>query len=177
MQEAQLFYAPSHAWSLGPGWAKLEEEDGAFTREVAYLRSNHLLKRWNLPAAQANVFGWGGLGSARGSTFEDREFAQNAGVQFDYETLRVYGSIKTDWQHAQDAFAHRVDTLQLGYAPYPHAYDGIATWVLLQARTYTGGLYDGVELAALLRLFRGPLWLEAGATADGTLQAMIMFNY
>lgn len=177
MQEAQLFYAPSHRWSLGPGWVRFEDEDGTFSREIAYVRSNHLLKRWNLPGAQANVFGWGGLGAARVRGEDDAEFAQHAGLQLDYETLRFYSSLKTDWQHASGTLAHRIDSLQLGVAPYPHAYDGVATWVLLQARTYTGGLYDGVEAAALLRLFRGPVWVEAGVTADGALQAMFMFNY
>ena len=48
---------------------------------------------------------------------------------------------------------------------------------MLQGRYYTGGIFDGVEGALLVRFFRGPLWLEAGATADGEPQAMIMFNY
>lgn len=176
MREAQVFYAPTYWLSLGPGWLELEQEDGAFSREIAYLRGNVLLRRWNLPAAQANVFGWGGLGQARGSDFEGEQFSQNAGAQFDYETLRVYGSLRSDWQHA-DAFSHRIDTLQLGAAPYPHAYDGVATWVLLQARNYTGGIADRIETAALLRLFRGPVWVEAGVTDAGALQAMAMFNF
>lgn len=176
MREAQVFYAPEYWLSLGPGSITFEQEDHAFTHDVAYVRANTLLKRWNLPAAQANLFGWGGLGRARGSDFDGPRVAENAGLQFDYETLRVYGSLRGDWQHSS-AFTHRVDTLQLGVAPYPHAYDGVATWLLLQARTYTGGIYEGVETAALLRLFRGPLWVEAGLTADGAVQAMFMFNY
>jgi hypothetical protein len=47
----------------------------------------------------------------------------------------------------------------------------------VQARDYTGGLYDGTEGALLLRFFRGPLWLEAGVTADRRLQSMFMFNF
>ena len=29
MQEAQLFYAPTHRWSTGAGWLQLDSEDGA----------------------------------------------------------------------------------------------------------------------------------------------------
>lgn len=67
---------------------------------------------------------------------------------------RVHASLKTDWQGASD-FSHRIDTLQLGLAPYKHDYGGIATWFVVQARDYTGGLHCGTERAALLRLFKG----------------------
>ena len=72
---------------------------------------------------------------------------------------------------------HRLDTLQLGWAPYEHDYDTLATWIVVQGRHYTGGLYDGVETALLLRLFKGGTWVEVGATTDGNLQAMAMFNF
>ena len=48
---------------------------------------------------------------------------------------------------------------------------------LLQAREISGGLTDGTEVAALLRLFKRSAWVEAGLTQDGKLQAMIMFNF
>jgi len=68
-------------------------------------------------------------------------------------------------------------TLQLGLAPYRHHYEGLATWFVLQGRDYTGEIHDGIEWAALLRLFKGSAWVEAGATTDGKLQAMFMFNF
>lgn len=176
MQEAQAFYAPRYWYSVGGGYLRLEQEDGRFTREIAYARANLLVKRWNLPRAQANIFAWGGAGSAEGSDFEGPELATNAGLQLDAETLRWYGSFKADWHHA-GPFAHRIDTLQLGVAPYKHDYRRLATWLVVQGRQYTGGLYEGVEGALIVRFFRGPLWVEAGATFDGQPQAMLMFNY
>jgi hypothetical protein len=81
----------------------------------------------------------------------------NVGAQADYETRRVYASLKTDWQGAS-AFSHRIDTLQLGLAPYKHEYGGLTSWVLVQARDYTRGLHRGTEYAVLLRLFKGGTW-------------------
>jgi hypothetical protein len=176
MQEAQAFYAPRYWYSLGAGHLRIDEEDSRFSRDITYGRANLLVKRWNLPDAQANVFAWGGVGSARGSDFDGRQTASHAGLQADAESLRFYGSLKTDWHHAQ-AFTHHIDTLQLGVAPYKHDYQRLATWIVVQGRHYTGGIYEGIEAALLLRFFRGPLWVEAGATADGQPQAMIMFNY
>jgi hypothetical protein len=102
--------------------------------------------------------------------------AENAGAQADYETRRIYASLKTDWQ-GSSAFSHRIDTLQLGLAPYRHEYGGVATWFLVQARQYTGAIHRGTESALLLRLFKGAVWVEAGVTNSGRLQAMAMVNF
>jgi hypothetical protein len=176
MLEAQAFYAPQYWYSVGAGYLRLEDEDQTFSRDIPYARANLLVKRWNLRGAQANVFAYGGLGAARGSDFDGTELATNAGLQADAESLRWYGSAKVDWQRS-DEFDHRIDTLQLGVAPYKHDYTRLATWVVLQGRHSTGGLYDGIEAAVLLRFFRGPLWVEAGVTNDGYPQAMVMLNY
>lgn len=176
MREAQFFYAPRYWYSLGGGHLRLEAYDNAFSRDITYLRGNVLAKRWNLPRSQANVFAWGSLGSASISEDSNRETALNFGAQFDYETLKHYVSLRSDWHHGS-SFEHRIDTLQLGWAPYPHDYTKLATWLLVQARQGTGGLMAGTQTALMLRLFKGNTWLEAGVTDDGSLQAMLMFNY
>ena len=176
MKEAQLFYAPRYDLSVGGGHVELESDETAKSRRINYARLNYLVHRWNLDDAQANVFAWGGLGSATGSTFSGTLLAGNAGAQADYETRRVYASFKTDLQRSS-AFSHRIDTLQLGLAPYKHEYGGVATWLLVQGRQYTGGIHRGTESALLLRLFKGGAWIEAGVTNGGKLQAMAMFNF
>ena len=176
MTEGQLFYAPKHWLSLGGGWIELEEQDGLFDRQITYARANVLLKRWNLPRAQGNLFAWGGAGRAKGSDFGGSTTSGNAGFQADYETRRLYASMRSDLHHSRH-FSHRVDTVQLGWAPYAHDYESMATWLLVQLRDYSGDLYSGLEPALLLRFFKGPAWVEAGATTDGHLQAMVMFNF
>jgi hypothetical protein len=176
MNEAQVFYAPRHFWSFGAGFLQLDSDLHDRRRDITYARVNYLVKRWNMESAQANVFAWGGAGSAWTSETRDSRFAWNAGAQVDYETRRVYGALKTDL-HRSSAFTHRIDTLQLGVAPYEHDYDTLATWFVAQGRYYTGGIYDGVEWALLLRLFKRGAWIEAGATLDGKLQAMAMVNF
>jgi hypothetical protein len=175
MNEVQLFYAPRYWYSVGGGWLELTSEDGSKQRHVTYLRGNLLAKRWNLPGAQANVFAWGGLGRATGNDFDGSTLARNIGVQADYETRRVYGSFRSDLQES-DRYSHRIDTLQLGWAPYKHEYDTLATWFVVQGRRYTGDLSDGTETALLVRFFKRGAWVEVGATTDGKLQAMAMFT-
>ena len=175
MEEAQVFYAPTYKLSAGLGYLALDSEGGDLSRDIVYGRVNYLFKRWNLEDAQANVFGWGGLG--RSDTGADRDlFTWNAGGQLDYETRRVYASFKTDYFDSS-GFSHRIDTLQLGIAPYKHDYATLATWFVVQGRQYTGGIRSGTEWALLLRLFKRGAWIEAGPTADGKLQAMFMVNF
>lgn len=176
MKEVQIFYAPEYNYSIGGGHIEFDSDESGKVERIAYARLNYLVHRWNLDNAQANVFAWGGLGGATGNAFAGTQLALNAGAQADYETRRVYASLKTDLQRA-DAFSNRVDTLQLGIAPYEHTYNGVATWLLVQARDYTGGVHRGVERAFLVRLFKGGAWVEAGLTSQGRVQAMVMFNY
>jgi hypothetical protein len=176
MQELQIFYAPRFDYSIGGGHVDFTSDEDSQTNHITYARLNWLAHRWNLDDAQANVFVWGGLGSATGNSFSGSTFTGNAGGQADYETRRVYASLKSDLQRSSQ-FSVRVDTLQLGVAPYKHDYGGIATWFVFQARHYTDNLHSGIETAALLRLFKGGAWIEAGVTNAGKLQAMAMFNF
>ena len=206
MIEAQLFYAPTHYLSFGIGHMEIDDGGTDISHTVSYLRVNWLAKRWNMERAQANVFLWGGLGSARlggwsydpgsppppstpghdhgrppessetGIVKAETSYSYNAGGQVDYETRRLYASFKTDMQYS-DLFRHRADTLQFGIAPYEHDTDSLATWFLISGRNYDGDMHEDTEVALLVRFFKKRVWVEAGATLEGKVQAMAMFNF
>jgi hypothetical protein len=176
MREAQIFYAPRYDVSVGGGYEQLISDLNGTTTNIVYGRVNYLAKRWNLEDAQANIFVWGGLGGAHSTHQSGDVLTGNGGAQFDYETRRIYFSAKTDLQHSSE-FSYRIDTAQFGVALYPHEFNTLATWVVVQARNYTGGLYNGIESALLLRLFKGNRWIEAGVTNGGHLQAMFMIDF
>jgi hypothetical protein len=176
MRDVEAFYAPYYWLSLGATLERTDSDIDGTRRNIGTLRANYLLKRWNLDDAQANVFVWGGLGSATGNRFRGSVLDRNAGFQADYETRKVYVSLMSDL-HESENYSQRIDTLQLGFAPYEHDYRDLATWFVLQARDYSGGVRRGVEWAALVRLFKGGAWVEAGVTAQGKPQLMTMFNF
>ena len=61
MTEAQVFYAPKYFLVARPGaYSSSTVTCDDERREITYARVNYLVKRWNLEAAQANVFTWGG---------------------------------------------------------------------------------------------------------------------
>lgn len=195
MREAQIFYAPEYFWSAGLGHLEFEGHNGRHEVAVTYARINLLAKRWNMEGAQANVFVWGGLGTAHlreavtatpgehdhdgppPTTFREWSTqATNWGGQVDFETRRLYASFKTDLQDTVK-YWHRVDTLELGIAPYEHGVDSLATWLVVSASNYAGNLHEGTETAVLLRFFKKRVWVEAGATTDGLVRASAMVNF
>ena len=109
MEELQVFYAPRFNYSVGGGHVELTSDVDGRSRSITYARLNYLAHRWNLESAQANVFTWGGVGAATGNSFSGTRAALNAGAQADYETRRVYASLKTDLQYSS-VFSHRIDT-------------------------------------------------------------------
>lgn len=197
MRDVQLYHAPDFNWSVGLTHTVLDSHGGQHEFDATYARINVLLRRWNLENAQANIIGWGGLGTANlklplnpvpGDDGHGhggppptawREYTINStnwGGQIDYETLRWYAAFRTDLQDTPK-YWHRVDTVELGFAPYRHKVDSLATWILLSASNYAGNLHDGTETALLLRFFRKRVWVEAGATTKGEVRASAMFSF
>ena len=56
MRELQIFYAPSFDYSVGGGHVDFASDVDGRTEHITYARLNWLVHRWNLDAAQANVF-------------------------------------------------------------------------------------------------------------------------
>ena len=65
MKEAALFHAPEYYFSFGVGRLEVDAPGGGARHELNYARVNYLAKRWNLEAAQANIFVWGGAGRGK----------------------------------------------------------------------------------------------------------------
>lgn len=201
MAEAQIYYAPEHWYSVGLGHTDLSTDKMEARHSVSYARINLLAKRWNMEGAQANIFGWAGLGSAYVGQYtvsidappSEHDHgpppdpttgiipsldatAYHVGGQIDFETQRFYTSFKTDLFDS-NLFWHRADTLQVGFSPYRHDTNGLATWLIVSGRNYAGDMHEGTDLAFLLRFFKKRSWIEAGATTEGKIQAMAMFNF
>lgn len=196
MKEAQFSYAPTAFLSFGAGHLELDGAGPGHEHEVNYLRLNALVKRWNLEAAQANIFVWAGAGRSKLTIAPDApdagehnhgpvtdgqaivldETAGNVGGQIDYETRRLYASFATDSQFAT-SFTHRMDTLQLGFAPYEHETDGLSTWFVVSATKFSGNVQEDTQVSLLLRFFKKFAWVEVGATTDGKPQARVMLTF
>jgi hypothetical protein len=146
MIATELYYAPTHWFSFGPSVSLARADDKLTARKAEVLHANLLVKRWNMPGAQANVFASYGLGRTRSTRFFPTpglgngfgsntvsETAHHAVLQGDYETRQFYSSFKFD-AHRTKSFLDRTDTAQIGFSPYPHDYDDVALWFVGQVK-------------------------------------------
>ena len=135
-------------------------------------QANRLLKRWNAPDSQANLYLKGGAGLAVGGFGADEDEARAAGfaeLAADWEDRRVFvtGALRAyategDWRTEQSA--------RLGLAPYVAEYGAIHAWLMVQVDhrpdAPTGQGADTLTVTPLVRLFKGPVLLEAGYSTN-----------
>ena len=94
----------------------------------------------------------------------------------DYETRRVYASLKSDYYSSSD-FSHRIDTVQTWYCSLRSRLLDTGDLVCSTSTPIHGENSRRHGVAFLLRLFKRGAWIEAGPTTDGKVQAMFMFNF
>ena len=177
MQQASYTYSPSFRWSASVGQLRVDDLDGAAESRLDYVRSARLLRRWNGPASQGNAFGWVGVGHRRFDTASGRDSgtAWHTGFQLDWETRRVYTALTSEW-HGGAGPDFRLDTASLGWAPYKHDHDRMATWFVVKGMRTEGAIDEDVMPVGMLRFFTARWWVEIGATADGEPIANLMLN-
>jgi hypothetical protein len=173
MVESQVFFTGARQWSVGPGYLTSDRSDSEDT-QFLYLQGSWLLKRWNMPAAQANVFVWGGPGLLK-SAGEASE-GWHAGGQADYETRRVYFSVNTHHYEGGN-FELRRDTWSAGFAPYLHDYDRMASWLLVRGIHETGSSGSETRYGLLARFFKGPWFVEIGVDEHGKALGYLMYAF
>jgi hypothetical protein len=129
-----------------------------------------LLKRWNNPDSQANLYLKSGAGVAYGSG--ETEPAAYTGLEIDWENRRFFTLYENRFLYAGDHEKFVKHKARLGVAPYVGDYGDLHTWLMLQA-DYDAGMDDSFSLTPLVRLFKGTNLLEVGYNLDNG----VLFNY
>lgn len=155
-----LHYSPTAFDSVGLYTERNWDMDAHFTG----LQYNRLVKRWNAPQSQGNLYLKLGAGIA--DPFDDRSQrgAGFAAVSADWETRRIFVSWDT---RARDyGFDQSVShAARIGIAPYVAEFGALHTWAMLQVENHPEA-DNPVQVTPLLRFFQGPLLLEAGYTLE-----------
>lgn len=161
-----IHYSPTAKYSVG--W-RHEYLRGA-EANVDAAQVNYLVKRWNKPAEQANLYLKSGVGVAYDG--DKTNPAAFTGLAADWETQRYFTSYENRFFWADDTDKFAKHTARVGIAPYIGEYGDVHTWLMLQA-DYDAGKKDDFSLTPLVRFFKGPSLLEAGYNLDGG--AMVNF--
>jgi len=172
VQNFELYrsYTPKAAFGVHAMRFEGDRDDDLF----AGLQHNWLLKRWNLPDAQANLY----LGAAAGGAKQDGDPWAPAGLGFfraDYETRRIYTAFESKLIGSEDV-SRGITSLSVGVAPYKAEFDQLNTWLILQLE-HVSGMEDDLAVIPKIRLFKGNYFLELGCSLDGAPLVNFMMHF
>lgn len=136
------------------------EEDVTFTG----LQYNRLVKRWNAPGSQANIYAKFGAGQADPFGSEDAQLSGFAEISIDWETRRWLTEYKL---RARDYADNKslLHTARAGVAPYIGGAGDLHTWFILELANNPDNATP-VQTTPLLRFFKGTQLLEIGYTIE-----------
>ena len=156
-----VHYSPTFKDSIGLYSERNWGEDWHFTG-VQY---NRLIKRWNTPTSQANLYFKAAAGQADPfGDGADVEAAGFVGVAADWETRRWFVSYEArayDLGFTQDAR----QSARIGVAPYIGDYGDLHTWLMLQVENNPEA-DTPTTLTPLVRFFYDVQLLEIGYTPE-----------
>jgi hypothetical protein len=156
-KELMLNYSPAvgHAFGVETMWMRGEKH----TNLISNINYTGLIKRWNMPGGQANLWFMTGIGEVSG---DSSGFSYSPGVQFDYETTRVYFLAKARMVRAPH-IQYDTYSVQGGFSFYETSFEQTQPWFVVEART-TEGMAMRNEITPALRLINQNYFLELGIT-------------
>lgn len=124
---------------------------------------NTLIKRWNLPDGQGNIFNMTGAGLARqGSASQPAIWTS---MLADYETRRLFASYEARFMYAREIESSVWQRASVGVAPYLANYDQLNTWAMIRVDHHPAK-HDHFVVTPYVRLFYRTLWLELGYSSN-----------
>jgi hypothetical protein len=174
-REATANYAltPRDAIGLTSTYMQTDNQSQSqMNNELTYTR---LLKRWNMPDAQANIWFIGGIGETRGNFFNGAKATLSPGMQSDYETTRLYASANARI-YVADGITNNIVSARTGFSFYEANYDETQPWLILEARRMSM-VSNAYEVTPMLRLINNRFFVEAGANLDGQPRVSFMYVY
>jgi hypothetical protein len=157
-QEWMLNYSPKVGHAFGVEVMRMSGRNEDATT-ITGLQYTGLIKRWNFPSAQSNIWFNGSVGEASGL---HNGFAYTPSLQFDYETTRLYFLAKARLIRGENM---RYDTavLQAGFSFYETDFDETQPWFVLEAKTMQNNA-PSLQITPALRLINKNYFLEFGIT-------------
>ncbi len=174
-REAWVNHATTPRDAFGAGGIWMRSDDKRITREFAEVNYTRLVKRWNAPHSQANVWFVGGAGPVRGNDFAGTRTMLAPGLSVDWETTRLYASATARLYRAE-GINHDYAAVRAGFSFYEADYDQTQPWLVVEARRMRG-LSDETEITPMLRLIHKRYFVELGVNQmkQGRFNFMYIF--
>ena len=172
-QEVFANYALTARDAAGASALVMRSDDETKTRQFTEATYTRLVRRWNMPESQANIWFIGGVGNITGNDFSGSKTMASPGIQVDYETTRIYVSATSRLYRAQ-GLNHDFASARAGFSFYEVDYDQTQPWFILEVRRMRG-LTDKTEVTPMLRLIHNRYFVELGV--NNASQARMNFMY
>jgi hypothetical protein len=170
---ANYAFTPHDALGGVAGRWRSEPQAGGALREFGGVTYTRLVRRWNLPHAQANVWFVGALGSLRSEG--GSHTMVSPAFMVDYETTRLYLSAGLKTLRASPV-RQNTAYARAGFSFYEAEYDEMQPWLVVEAKRQSD-IVRKTESAAWLRLIHKRYFIEVGADDEGRARFNFMFNH
>lgn len=168
---AHIHYSPTAKTSVGYKFEYWRGKDYSFNG----VQVNRLLKRWNKPHSQANLYlkGAAGLAYSDAGDFDGKTSAAGfAGLATDWEDRRYFASYSNRYTEAGAIDDFFMQSARVGWAPYEGDYGDLHTWLMVQV-DHVPEKEDSLTVTPMVRLFKDVHLMEAGFSNHGD----VLFNY
>ncbi len=171
----QLMYSWSNRWASGLNHWRFTKDE--VNTDLAFLKTNYLLYRYNGEFSQGNIYVHGGVGVAD-SEIEKRQTneAYMTGVEMDWETRTLYTSLKYYYFTSPKVTDISMTQARIGFSPYEAGFDQLQSWFMIQVM-YMPDVEKEAIITPLLRFFyKNVLW-EIGSSTRAEWMLNIMVHY
>lgn len=151
-----------------------KKEVGGKEFETIGPQINTLIKRWNMPDGQANIFNMTGAGVSHYQG--DNEFSAWTGFLADYETRRIFTSYEIRGMYAGDIEKSIWQRARVGVAPYKANYDDLNTWFMVQVDDHPAK-DQTVVVTPLVRFFYKTTLVEAGYSSNNHVMLNMVLQF
>lgn len=162
MSDSELNYSVRH-W-FAPSLQLLRVTEGTGRPDIGLLKANFLVKRWNWPEAQGNVYlnAGGGLSRLGG---KERGVGE-LGFTFDIEDRRLYFLSSGNWFRSGRGTELSYWKVRGGFAPYVGSFDQLHSWLILELNRKSVG-DTSLNVVPTLRFFYQNVLWELGSSLKG----------
>jgi hypothetical protein len=177
-RETFINYAVTPRDAFGVSTTYMRSDDETKTRNLNEVTYTRLVHRWNEKNSQANLWFIGGIGSVQINDQHKDDYTEammSPGVQFDYETTRVYFAA-TERLYRASGINHDFSSVKGGFSFYESHYDETQPWFLVEARQMND-LSDKTEITPMIRLINKAYFVEFGVnnSSDPRFNFMYIF--
>ncbi len=162
-----LHYSPTYRYSVGYKGEYFRKQQIALNG----IQLNNLLKRFNAPSSQANIYLKSSIGNANRSSLN--ALYGFTGIAADFETRKYFISYENRYYKSGKSIISQFEqSLQVGFAPVVKNYGNIHSWIMLKVY-HQPASEDNFIATPMVRVFKGLHLAEIGVSSD----KRILFNY